>query len=147
MARSGPVSVKIELAATIGGNYAELSDCYTVSGGRTSAEKTPTTALGDEVKSQGPTGRRDVEDIIVRGPYDPAAGTAFTMIGRPDTTPGAVPKGLRVHYSDNTSKTYAVLVEYNDPMVEDGKQQEFEAGFYQAGGASTDLVEDFNPAA
>ena len=143
MARSGPAVVEIQFGTV--GSAVTLPDCYVVSGGEVTAETTDTTAFGDEIKSKGATGVREVGDITIRGPFDPDNNTAFTLIGRPDTSPGATVKELVFVYQSGVSRSYRVLVAKNDPVLEQGKQTEFEAMFYQAAGASTDLVEDFTP--
>ena len=143
MARSGPAVVSVEVKAVWtanDSNYAELPDIYEVTGGMVTAEAVATTALGDAVRSMGPTGVRKVDDIVLKGPFDPAANTAWTRIGAPDTSPGATTKGIRITFATGVSREFEVLLSRRDPIPSVDDQTLFEAVYYQAG---TGIQEDW----
>ena len=117
-----------------------LPDIVEISGGAVTAEKVDTTSFTDAVRTMGPTGVQAIEDIVLKGFYDPAAGTAFTLIGRPVTSPGTTPDELTINYTSGTSRRFQVFCERNDPIPSIDGQTMFEAAFYVAG---TTLTEDF----
>ena len=141
MARSGPVPVAFMFGPK-GGTQESLDDITECSGGGIMSEQTDTTAYGHGVKNKGPTGVRSVDDITLKGFYNPAAGTAFTRIGRPDVDPNGTINTLQVLYDTGTSRTYEVWVTKNDPIKSLDDQTRFEAIFTQG---SETVTEDFTP--
>ena len=141
MARSGPVPVQY-MWGPKGGVMTELEDITECTGGGVMADSTDTTAYGHEVKNEGPTGTKTVDPITIKGFYDPVAGTAFTLIGRPQTDPNDTIFVLQVLYDTGTSRTYEVWVKKNDPVKSLDDQTRFEATLIQG---SAVLAEDFVP--
>ena len=142
MARSGPVPISVEIQKAGAGAFLTLDDITEISGALITVEKVDTTAFTDPVNTMGPTGVRTVDDLVLKGFYDPAPDTAFTRIGAPATAPSTTPDNIRINYTGSTSRTFAMLCDRRDPMPSLGAQTMFEAGFYQAGVA---LVEDYTP--
>ena len=141
MARSGPVPVAFMFGPKAG-TQESLDDITEISGGGVMSDLTDTTAYGHVVKNQGPTGTRSVDDITLKGFYDPAAGSAFSRIGRPDVDPNGTINTLQVIYASGTSRTYEVWVTKNEPVMSLDGQTMFEAMFSQG---SHVLAEDFTP--
>ena len=140
MARSGPTAVSFAFGAS--GSQVALPDIVSMSGGGVMSDTVDTTVFSDGIRTQGAVGTRTVEDITLTGFFDPASGTAFSRIGRPDTSPGATVRLLTVTYQTGVTRTYQVIVVKNEPMPSLDGQTMFEAVFRQAG---TTLTEDFTP--
>ena len=142
MGRSGPVPVSVTIQKAGAGPHLDLPDLQEISGAAVMVEKVDTTTYGDAVKTMGPTGVKRVDDLVLKGFYDPAANTAFTRIGEPQTDPNSTPDVITVKYTDATSRTFEMLCEKRDPVPGLDNQTMFEAVFYLAG---TTLGEDFTP--
>ena len=142
MAKTGPVPVSVTIQKAGTGSHLDLDDITEISGGAINIEKVDTTAFSDAVKTMGPTGVKRVDDIVLRGFYDPAANTAWTRIGEPQTDPGATPDVLTIKFTNGTSRAYQVFCERRDPIPSLDDQTRFEAVFYIAG---TTLTEDYTP--
>lgn len=160
MARQGPVNVRISYNRTGGAIAAAhvLDDILELGGGAITRDMADDSAFGDAVRGMVPTGTRSVSDIELGFPYDPAADTAFSVIGRPHDGPAATPGRLEIKFSgdmssydaaDGTKKTYRVYCTANDPVASLDDQTRAAATFAQAAGAATGadavLTEDYAP--
>ena len=142
MARSGPVPVMVEMQQHGAGSFEELENLTNIGGLVVMAETTDTTAYGHAVKTKGPTGVQSVSDLELEGFFDPAAGTAFTLIGEPDTSPATVPHKIRITYSTGITRLHDMLFDKRDPVLSLDGQQMFQATAYQAGQTITN---DYTP--
>lgn len=127
-------------ANTVGGAQSldRITEC---NGINPESQVSTSTALGDDIGNETPTGMRNIERVTMKGYADASSSSAFKRIGRPAKREDYPARTLTVTYRTGMSQAIEVVPVKNNliPSVDDNTM--FEAEFAIVARSDSDYVE------